>query len=117
LVIEGNIAGHGNLTEIVAGLNDLKTREESRDCETAASPLVLVLGGECVTQSGVDRRRRGDSTSNIKLLWFFDRRCGLEDAGNQLIHGRITAWSWTHIIGKGAQSLVQVLLGEDSAGA
>ncbi len=55
-----------NLQEIVAGLNDLKTRAE---VAVKSGALVLVLGGECVQAIGLLTGARR-YYKHINLLWF-----------------------------------------------
>jgi arginase len=90
-----------NLTEIVAGLNDLKLRAE---LAVKSGALVLVLGGDCAQVigllSGVRRYYR-----HINLLWF-DRDADLNTPASTP-SGRIDGMVVAHIIGKGAPELVR----------
>jgi arginase len=90
-----------NLTEIVAGLNDLKTRAEVA-MKTGA--LVLVLGGECVQAIGLLTGARR-YYKHINLLWF-DRDADLNTPATTP-SGRIDGMVVAHIIGKGAPELVR----------
>ena len=90
-----------NLTEIVAGLNDLKTRAEIA-MKTGA--LVLVLGGECVQAIGLLTGARR-YYKHINLLWF-DRDADLNTPATTP-SGRIDGMVVAHIIGKGAPELVR----------
>jgi arginase len=90
-----------NLTEIVAGLNDLKTRAEMA-AKTGA--LVLVLGGECVQVVGLLTGARR-YYKHINLLWF-DRDADLNTPATTP-SGRIDGMVVAHIIGKGAPELVR----------
>jgi arginase len=90
-----------NLTEIVAGLNDLKTRAEVA-MKTGA--LVLVLGGECVQGIGLLTGARR-YYKHINLLWF-DRDADLNTPATTP-SGRIDGMVVAHIIGKGAPELVR----------
>jgi arginase len=90
-----------NLTEIVAGLNDLKTRAE---LAVKSGALVLVLGGDCAQVigllSGARRYYR-----HLNLLWF-DRDADLNTPASTP-SGRIDGMVVAHIIGKGAPELVR----------
>jgi arginase len=90
-----------NLTEIVAGLNDLKTRAE---LAVKSGALVLVLGGDCAQVigllSGARRYYR-----HINLLWC-DRDADLNTPASTP-SGRIDGMVVAHIIGKGAPELVR----------
>ena len=90
-----------NLTEIVAGLNDLKTRAE---IAVKSGALVLVLGGECVQVvvllAGARRYYK-----HINLLWL-DRDADLNTPATTP-SGRIDGMVVAHIIGKGAPELVR----------
>jgi arginase len=90
-----------NLTEIVAGLNDLKTRAEIA-MKTGA--LVMVLGGECVQAIGLLTGARR-YYKHINLLWF-DRDADLNTPATTP-SGRIDGMVVAHIIGKGAPELVR----------
>jgi len=90
-----------NLTEIVAGLNDLKTRAE---VAMKSGALVLVLGGECVQAIGLLTGARR-YYKHINLLWF-DRDADLNTPATTP-SGRIDGMVVAHIIGKGAPELVR----------
>ncbi len=90
-----------NLTEIVAGLNDLKTRAE---IAMKSGALVLVLGGECVQAIGLLTGARR-YYKHINLLWF-DRDADLNTPATTP-SGRIDGMVVAHIIGKGAPELVR----------
>jgi arginase len=90
-----------NLTEIVAGLNDLKTRAE---IAVKSGALVLVLGGECVQAIGLLTGARR-YYKHINLLWF-DRDADLNTPATTP-SGRIDGMVVAHIIGKGAPELVR----------
>ena len=90
-----------NLTEIVAGLNDLKPRAE---VAVKSGALVLVLGGECVQVIGLLTGARR-YYKHINLLWF-DRDADLNTPATTP-SGRIDGMVLAHIIGKGAPELVR----------
>ncbi len=90
-----------NLQEIVAGLNDLKTRVE---VAVKSGALVLVLGGECVQAIGLLTGARR-YYKHINLLWF-DRDADLNTPATTP-SGRIDGMVVAHIIGKGAPELVR----------
>ena len=90
-----------NLTEIVAGLNDLKARTE---IAVKSGALVLVLGGECVQTIGLLTGARR-YYKHINLLWF-DRDADLNTPATTP-SGRIDGMVVAHIIGKGAPELVR----------
>src|SRR6202040_2460386 len=90
-----------NLTEIVAGLNDLKARAEMA---VKSGALVLVLGGECVQVFGLLTGARR-YYKHINLLWF-DRDADLNTPATTP-SGRIDGMVVAHIIGKGAPELVR----------
>ena len=90
-----------NLTEIVAGLNDLKTRAE---IAVKSGALVLVLGGDCVQAVGLLTGARR-YYKHINLLWF-DRDADLNTPATTP-SGRIDGMVLAHIIGKGAPELVR----------
>jgi arginase len=90
-----------NLTEIVAGLNDLKARAE---IAVKSGALVLVLGGECVQAVGLLTGARR-YYKHINLLWF-DRDADLNTPATTP-SGRIDGMVVAHIIGKGAPELVR----------
>jgi arginase len=90
-----------NLPEIVAGLNDLKTRAETA---VKSGALVLVLGGDCAQVIGLlTGVRRYYKHAN--LLWF-DRDADLNTPASTP-SGRIDGMVVAHIIGKGAPELVR----------
>jgi arginase len=90
-----------NLPEIVAGLNDLKTRAE---LAVKSGALVLVLGGDCAQVigllTGVRRYHK-----HVNLLWF-DRDADLNTPASTP-SGRIDGMVVAHIIGRGAPELVR----------
>jgi arginase len=90
-----------NLKEIVAGLNDLKTRAE---VAVKSGALVLVLGGDCVQAIGLLTGARR-YYKHINLLWF-DRDADLNTPATTP-SGRIDGMVVAHIIGKGAPELVR----------
>ena len=90
-----------NLTEIVAGLNDLKTRAE---ISVKSGALVLVLGGDCAQVIGLLTGARR-YYKHINLLWF-DRDADLNTPATTP-SGRIDGMVAAHIIGKGAPELVR----------
>jgi arginase len=90
-----------NLTEIVAGLNDLKPRVE---IAVKSGALVLVLGGECVQIIGLLTGSRR-YYKHINLLWF-DRDADLNTPATTP-SGRIDGMVLAHIIGRGAPELVR----------
>jgi arginase len=90
-----------NLTQIVAGLNDLKGRAE---IAMKSGALVLVLGGECVQAIGLLTGARR-YYKHINLLWF-DRDADLNTPATTP-SGRIDGMVVAHIIGKGAPELVR----------
>jgi arginase len=90
-----------NLTEIVAGLNDLKTRAE---IAVKSGALVLVLGGDCAQAVGLLTGARR-YYKHINLLWF-DRDADLNTPASTP-SGRIDGMVVAHIIGKGAPELVR----------
>ncbi len=90
-----------NLTEIVAGLNDLKPRAE---IAVKSGALLLVLGGECVQVVGLLTGARR-YYKRINLLWF-DRDADLNTPATTP-SGRIDGMVLAHIIGKGAPELVR----------
>jgi arginase len=90
-----------NLKEIVAGLNDLKTRAE---VAVKSGGLVLVLGGDCVQAIGLLTGARR-YYKHINLLWF-DRDADLNTPATTP-SGRIDGMVVAHIIGKGAPELVR----------
>jgi len=90
-----------NLTEIVAGLNDLKTRAE---IAVKSGALLLVLGGECVQVVGLLTGARR-YYKHVNLLWM-DRDADLNTPATTP-SGRIDGMVVAHIIGKGAPELVR----------
>jgi arginase len=90
-----------NLSEIVAGLNDLRARAE---LATKSGALVLVLGGDCAQVIGLlAGTRRYHKHAN--LLWM-DRDADLNTPASTP-SGRIDGMVVAHIIGKGAPELVR----------
>ncbi len=90
-----------NLTEIVAGLNDLKTHAE---LAVKSGALVLVLGGDCAQVIGLLTGARR-YYKHLNLLWF-DRDADLNTPASTP-SGRIDGMVVAHIIGKGAPELVR----------
>ena len=90
-----------NLPEIVAGLNDLKTRAE---LAVKSGALVLVLGGDCAQVIGLLTGARR-YYRHVNLLWF-DRDADLNTPASTP-SGRIDGMVVAHIIGKGAPELVR----------
>ena len=90
-----------NLTEIVAGLNDLKMRAE---LAVKSGALVLVLGGDCAQAIGLLSGARR-YYKHLNLLWF-DRDADLNTPASTP-SGRIDGMVVAHIIGKGAPELVR----------
>jgi arginase len=90
-----------NLTEIVAGLNDLKTRAE---VAVKSGALLLVLGGDCAQAIGLLTGARR-YYKHINLLWF-DRDADLNTPASTP-SGRIDGMVVAHIIGRGAPELVR----------
>ena len=90
-----------NLTQIVAGLNDLKTRVE---VAVKTGALVLVLGGECVQVIGLLAAARR-YYKHINLLWF-DRDADLNTPATTP-SGRIDGMVVAYILGRGAPELVR----------
>ena len=88
-----------NLTEIVAGLNDLKTRAE---LAVKSGAFVLVLGGDCAQVIGLLSGARR-YYKHLNLLWF-DRDADLNTPASTP-SGRIDGMVVAHIIGKGAPEL------------
>lgn len=90
-----------NLGEILAGLNDLKTRAE---IAVKSGAFVLVLGGDCAQVlgwlAGVRRYYR-----HVNLLWM-DRDADLNTPATTP-SGRIDGMVVAHVIGKGAPELVR----------
>jgi len=90
-----------NLTEIVAGLNDLKARAEPA---LKSGALALVLGGDCAQVIGLLTGARR-YYKHVNLLWF-DRDADLNTPASTP-SGRIDGMVVAHIIGKGAPELVR----------
>jgi arginase len=90
-----------NLTEIVAGLNDLKMHAE---LAVKSGALVLVLGGDCAQAIGLLTGARR-YYKHVNLLWF-DRDADLNTPASTP-SGRIDGMVVAHIIGKGAPELVR----------
>lgn len=90
-----------NLPEIVAGLNDLKTRAE---IAVKSGALILVLGGDCAQVIGLLTGARR-YYKHVNLLWF-DRDADLNTPATTP-SGRIDGMVVAHIIGKGAPELVR----------
>lgn len=90
-----------NLVEIVAGLNDLKTRAE---LAVKSGAFVLVLGGDCAQVIGLLAAARR-YYRHINLLWF-DRDADLNTPATTP-SGRIDGMVVAHILGKGAPELVR----------
>jgi arginase len=90
-----------NLAEIVAGLNDLKTRAE---LAIKSGALVVVLGGDCAQAIGLLTASRR-YYKHINLLWF-DRDADLNTPATTP-SGRIDGMVVAHIIGRGAPELVR----------
>ena len=90
-----------NLSEIVAGLNDLKTRAEFA---MKSGALVLVLGGDCAQVIGLLTGARR-YYKHVNLLWF-DRDADLNTPASTP-SGRIDGMVVAHIIGRGAPELVR----------
>jgi arginase len=88
-----------NLTEIVAGLNDLKLRAE---LAVKSGALVLVLGGDCAQVIGLLTGARR-YYKHINLLWF-DRDADLNTPATTP-SGRIDGMVVAHIVGRGAPEL------------
>lgn len=90
-----------NLPEIVAGLNDLKTRAE---IAVKSGALVLVLGGDCAQMIGLLAAIRRYH-KHVNLLWM-DRDADLNTPASTP-SGRIDGMVVAHIIGRGAPELVR----------
>jgi arginase len=90
-----------NLSAIVAGLTDLKTRAE---VSIKSGALVLVLGGDCAQVIGLLAGARR-YYKHINLLWF-DRDADLNTPATTP-SGRIDGMVVAHIIGRGAPELVR----------
>jgi arginase len=90
-----------NMAEIVAGLNDLKTRAE---LAVKSGALVLVLGGDCAQVIGLLTGARR-YYKHLNLLWF-DRDADLNTPASTP-SGRIDGMVVAHIIGRGAPELVR----------
>jgi arginase len=89
------------LTEIVAGLNDLKARAE---VAVKSGALLLVLGGDCAQVIGLLTGARR-YYKRLSLLWL-DRDADLNTPATTP-SGRIDGMVVAHIIGKGAPELVR----------
>ncbi len=90
-----------NLTEIVAGLNDLKTRAE---IAVKSGALILILGGDCAETIGLLTAARR-YYKHLNLFWM-DRDADLNTPATTP-SGRIDGMVVAHIIGKGAPELVR----------
>lgn len=90
-----------NLSAIVAGLEDLKTRAE---IAIKSGALVLVLGGDCAQVIGLLAGARR-YYKHINLLWL-DRDADLNTPASTP-SGRIDGMVVAHVIGKGAPELVR----------
>jgi arginase len=90
-----------NLPEIVAGLNEPKTRAE---IAVKSGAFVLVLAGDCAQVIGLLTGARR-YYKNLNLLWF-DRDADLNTPASTP-SGRIDGMVVAHIIGKGAPELVR----------
>ena len=90
-----------NLSEIVAGLNDLKLRAE---LAVKSGALVLVLGGDCAQVIGLLAAARRYH-HHLSLLWF-DRDADLNTPASTP-SGRIDGMVVAHILGRGAPELVR----------
>ncbi|MBA0088716.1 MAG: arginase family protein, partial [Acidobacteria bacterium Pan2503] len=90
-----------NLSEIVAGLNDLKLRAE---LAVKSGALVLVLGGDCAQAIGLLAAARR-YYHHLNLLWV-DRDGDLNTPASTP-SGRIDGMVVAHILGKGAPELVR----------
>src|SRR4029077_7291208 len=90
-----------NLTEIVAGLNDLKTRAE---VAIKSGALVLVLGGDCAQSIGLLTGARR-YYKHLNLFWM-DRDADLNTPASTP-SGRIDGMVVASIIGRGAPELLR----------
>jgi arginase len=90
-----------NLSEIVAGLNDLKLRAE---LAVKSGALVLVLGGDCAPVLGLLAAARR-YYRHVNLLWF-DRDADLNTPATTP-SGRIDGMVAAHVIGRGSPELVR----------
>ncbi|HWZ98748.1 MAG TPA: arginase family protein [Candidatus Dormibacteraeota bacterium] len=90
-----------NVTEIVAGLSDLKTRAE---VAVKSGALVLVLGGDCAQTIGLLTAARR-YYKHLNLFWM-DRDADLNTPATTP-SGRIDGMVVAGIIGKGAPELVR----------
>ena len=90
-----------NLSQIVAGLNDLKLRAE---LAVKSGALVLVLGGDCAQAIGLLAAARR-YYHHLNLLWV-DRDADLNTPASTP-SGRIDGMVVAHILGKGAPELVR----------
>jgi len=90
-----------NLTEIVAGLNDLRTRAE---VAAKSGALILVLGGDCAQVIGLLAGLRRYH-KHLNLLWM-DRDADLNTPASTP-SGRIDGMVVASILGRGAPELVR----------
>jgi arginase len=90
-----------NLPQIVAGLNELRTRAE---IAVKSGALVLVLGGDCAQSIGLLASARR-YYKHINLLWF-DRDADLNTPATTP-SGRIDGMVVAHVVGRGAPELVR----------
>ncbi len=90
-----------NLTEIVAGLSDLKLRAE---VAVKSGAIVLVVGGDCAQTIGLLTGARR-YYKHLNLFWM-DRDADLNTPASTP-SGRIDGMVVAHIIGKGAPELVR----------
>ncbi len=90
-----------NVSEIVAGLNDLRPRMEQA---IKSGALVLVLGGECVQSLAVVAGARRYH-KHVNLLWF-DRDADLNTPASTP-SGRLDGMVVSHFLGRGAAELVR----------
>jgi len=90
-----------NISEIVAGLSDLKTRSE---LAVKSGALVLVLGGDCAQTIGLLTAARR-YYKHLNLFWM-DRDADLNTPATTP-SGRIDGMVVAGIIGKGAPELVR----------
>jgi len=90
-----------NLSEIVAGLNDLRTRAE---LAAKSGALILVLGGDCAQVIGLLAGLRRYH-KHLNLLWM-DRDADLNTPASTP-SGRIDGMVVASILGRGAPELVR----------
>lgn len=90
-----------NLPEIVAGLNDLKTRAE---LAVKSGALVLIVGGDCAQVIGLLAGARR-YYKHVNLLWM-DHDADLNTPASTP-SGRIDGMVVAHVIGRGAPELVR----------